>query len=629
MPAPDTQNPRRRLPIGTEVTDGGVHFRIWAGKHTRARVVIDSGDGAEYELKPEGGGYFSTLVRNIGAGALYRFRLGDDPQLRPDPASRYQPMGPHVSSEVIDPGSFEWTDADWKGIPAGEHVLYEMHLGTFTAEGTWQAARTQLRALRDLGVTTLQVMPVADFGGKYGWGYDGVDKFAPSRVYGRPDDFRAFVNDAHAHGLAVILDVVYNHAGPEGNYLREFSPDYFSREIMTEWGEAINFSGPDSRPVREFFISNARYWIDEFHLDGLRLDATQDIHDDPENHILRDISLAVRAAAAGRSTFIIAENERQDARLIRSVEEGGYGIDAMFNDDFHHAARVRLTGRSEAYMSDFRGAPQEFVSAIRHGFLFQGQRYEWQDMRRGTPALDIPAARFSHFLENHDQVANSGFGLRLYQLTAPGQFRALTALLLLSPQTPLLFQGQEFASSAPFPYFADHDGTLATQINAGRMEFLSQFASLTGEATRDALPNPCKPETFMKAKLDHAERKKNTAMWSLHRDLLALRREDVVFRRPPGGIDGAVLGREAFMLRWFGKNGDDRVMVVNLGIEFPLAPAPEPLLAPPEGRRWIPLWSSEDPRYDGHGNAPPEEEGAWNLAGQSALVMKAEAQNDG
>jgi maltooligosyltrehalose trehalohydrolase len=624
MPAPDQTNPRR-LPIGAEVVEGGVHFRIWAGKRTRARVVIDSGDGAEYEMKPEGAGYFSTLVRNIGAGALYRFKLDDDPQPRPDPASRYQPMGPHVSSEVIDPSVFPWTDAGWRGIPEDQHVLYEMHIGTFTPEGTWQAARAHLPALRDLGVTTLQIMPVADFGGKYGWGYDGVDKFAPTRLYGRPDDFRAFVDDAHGHGLAVILDVVYNHAGPDGNYLKNFSPRYFSKRIETDWGEAINFS---SEPVREFCVSNARYWIDEFHLDGLRLDATQDIHDDAETHVLRDIARAARDAAPARHVYIVAENEPQNSRLVRPAADGGYGINAMFNDDFHHAARVALTGLREAYFTDYRGTPQEFVSAVKHGFLFQGQWYEWQEQPRGTPSLDIPLIRFSHFLENHDQIANRGFGARLHTLAAPGQYRAFVALLLLAPQTPLLFQGQEFASSSPFSFFADHDGELAGQVAVGRAEFLEQFPSLATKEAQDALPPPCKPETFLRAKLNHDERKANAAMWDLHRDLLRIRRTDPVFRAPPGGVDGAVLAPQAFMLRWFGRDGDDRLMIVNLGSRSDFTPAPEPLLAPPAGRRWALLWSSEDPRYDGHGTALPAIDGTWNLAGQSAIVMKAEAEHE-
>jgi len=285
---------------------------------------------------------------------------------------------------IIDPAQFSWHDANWNGVKIEGQVIYEMHIGTFAAEGTWNAAGQHLKILKDLGVTVLEIMPVHDFCGRYGWGYDGVDFFAPTRLYGSPDDFRAFVDTAHSLGLGVILDVVYNHAGPEGNYLKNFAPNYFTDRYSTDWGEAFNFDGSNAAPVRDFFISNAGYWIDEFHLDGLRLDATQNIYDASEVHILAEIAAQVRRAAGGRSTIVVAENEPEETRLVRSVESGGYGMDGMWNDDFHHSAMVALTGHNEAYYSDYRGTPQEFISAAKRGFLYQGQYYSWQRQRRGT-----------------------------------------------------------------------------------------------------------------------------------------------------------------------------------------------------------------------------------------------------
>ncbi len=321
----------------------------------------------------------------------YGFRTDTAEKLLPDPASRFQPEGPHGPSEIIDPDTFRWTDQGWRGRPREELVIYEMHVGSFTPEGSWEAAARELPELAALGITCIELMPVADFPGRFGWGYDGVDLFAPTRLYGRPDEFRRFVDRAHAHGIAVILDVVYNHFGPDGNYLRCFSQSYFSDRYKNEWGDPINFDGPDSGPVREFFLANAGYWIDEYHLDGLRLDATQQIFDASDDHIMAAIVRQVREAASGRTTFIVGENEPQHARLVRPPERGGYGLDALCNDDFHHSAMVALTGRREAYYTDYRGAPGEFVAAAKYGFLYQGQRYVWQRQRRGRLALDLAA----------------------------------------------------------------------------------------------------------------------------------------------------------------------------------------------------------------------------------------------
>jgi maltooligosyltrehalose trehalohydrolase len=609
----------RRLPIGAEIARGGVSFRVWAPRRTRVDVAIDG--GGVHALEAERGGYFSGLVAAARAGSLYRFRL-DGGDAFPDPSSRFQPDGPHGPSMVVDP-AYAWRHTDWKGRALRGQVIYELHVGTFTREGTWNAARERLAELADLGVTVVEMMPIADFPGRFGWGYDGVDLFAPTRLYGAPDDLRAFVDAAHGHGLAVILDVVYNHLGPDGNYLLQFSDRYFSDRHQTDWGPSINFDGEGSGPVREFYRANARYWIDEFRFDGLRLDATQDIHDEGGDHILAAIARDVREAAAGRDTIVVAENEPQHTRLVRPASEGGYGIDGLWNDDLHHSAMVALTGRSEAYYTDYHGAPQEFVSAMKYGYLFQGQRYKWQKARRGTPSFGVPHRAFVNFVENHDQVANAGRGERVHQLTSPGRHRAMTALVLLGPGTPMLFQGQEFSSSAPFLFFADHAGELGEKVRKGRREFLAQFPSLARPEWEALLADPRDPRTFERCRIDRAEKDANAEAWRLHRDLLRLRREDpVIAGQGEDGLDGAVLGPNAFVLRFFAKGGLDRLLAVNLGCDLRLDPAPEPLLAPPEGRTWRVLWSSEDPAYGGGGTVEPDSEENWRLAGESALVLE-------
>jgi maltooligosyltrehalose trehalohydrolase len=616
----------RNLPVGAEVTPEGVHFRVWAPSRERVEVVFEEASEeweVDFELAPEKDGYFSGLVKGAGAGALYKYRL-DGGDAFPDPASRFQPQGPHGPSQVIDPSTFQWTDEGWSGAGREGQVLYEMHVGTFTPEGTWEAAARQLPELAELGITVVEVMPVAEFPGRFGWGYDGVDLFAPYHLYGEPDGFRRFVDRAHAAGLAVILDVVYNHLGPDGNYLKQFSEDYFTDRYKNDWGQAINFDGEDAGPVREFFLANAGYWIVEFHLDGLRLDATQDVKDASRDHILAAVGRRAREAAGKRPVYLVAENEPQETWLVRSPAEGGYGLDALWNDDFHHSAQVALTGRNEAYYTDYKGCPQEMISLAKYGYLYQGQRYSWQEQRRGTSGLGLPASAFVSFLQNHDQVANSARGERCHKLSSPGRYRALTAFLLLGPETPMLFQGQEFCASSPFLYFADHNPELAAAVRQGRLEFLAQFPSIALPETQAGVPDPESPATFKRCKLDLAERERHAPCYALHRDLLRLRREDPVFRE--GTLDGAVLGPEAFVIRFFGGSAEkagDRLLLVNLGVDLDLEPVPEPLLAPLTGTRWEVLWSSEDPRYGGSGAPPPEdEEGCWRLPGQAAMVMR-------
>jgi maltooligosyltrehalose trehalohydrolase len=581
-------------------------------------------EGREFALQAEPGGYFSGLAAGVRAGALYRYRL-DGGESYPDPASRYQPEGPHGPSQVVDPAAFRWSDGSWKGARLVGQVIYEMHVGTFTAEGTWAAAARELPELARLGITALEVMPVADFCGKFGWGYDGVNLFAPTRLYGMPDEFRAFVDAAHRAGVAVILDVVYNHLGPDGNYLDCFSADYSTRRYENEWGEPLNFDGEASAAVRELFVANAGYWVDEFHVDGLRLDATQQMFDASPLNVMAEITRSVRRAAGARDTLVIAENEPQDVRLVRPESEGGFGMDALWNDDFHHSARVALTGRNEAYYSDYRGSAQELVSAARHGFLYQGQRFAWQGKRRGSPTRGVARRALVVYLENHDQVANSAAGARGHELAGPARWRALTALLLLGPATPMLFQGQEFSASSPFLFFADHAGELAGAARKGRADFLAQFPSIAAADMKEALADPGDVHTFLRCKLDFSERESHPQAYALHRDLLRLRREDAVFsRQGEDGIDGAVLAPRAFVLRFFSDDASDRLLLVNLGRDLDLDGAPEPLLAPPAGAEWEMLWSSEAPRYGGHGTPEPENaQGQWHLPAASAIALRA------
>ncbi|HKF70017.1 MAG TPA: alpha-amylase family glycosyl hydrolase, partial [Vicinamibacterales bacterium] len=351
-PPPELAARASRWPVGAEVrAEGGAAFRVWAPAHREVAVVLEDPSGktlVERPLQSEKGGYFSAIVAEAAAGTLYRFRLGGASDGVPDPASRFQPSGPSGPSQTVDSAAFNWSDQPWTGISIERQVLYELHVGTFTTEGTWRAAIEHLPPLADFGITTIEMMPIAEFAGRRGWGYDGVDLYAPSHLYGTPDDLRRFIDRAHQLGLGVILDVVYNHFGPDGNYLRRFSPRYFSTRHTTEWGEAINFDD-DAAPVREFVSANAAYWIDEFHFDGLRLDATHQIFDTSPTHVLAEISARARAAAPRRSICLFAENETQDTRILRPLEQGGYGFDALWNDDFHHAAGVALTGRREAY----------------------------------------------------------------------------------------------------------------------------------------------------------------------------------------------------------------------------------------------------------------------------------------
>jgi maltooligosyltrehalose trehalohydrolase len=619
----------RRLAIGAEVqTEAGAHFRVWAPRRQKVEVVFPAiAQQAELPsvlLDRESDGYFSGFSSEASDGTRYAFRLDDSERLYPDPASRRQPDGPHAPSQIVDPTRFQWTDREWRGVELKGQVIYELHVGTFTREGTWRAAAKLLPHLVDLGVTLVEVMPICEFAGDFGWGYDGVDMFAPTRLYGTPDDFRRFVDAAHRSGLGVMLDLVYNHFGPVGNYISEFSQDYFSKRHHTDWGDGLNFDGQNSGPVREFIISNAGYWIDEFHLDGLRLDAIHAIVDDSADHVLAALTRRVREAGQGRRTLVTAENELQKCWVIRGADAGGYGMDAAWNDDFHHTCRVAASGHNEYYFGDYQGTPQEMIAAVRWGYLYQGQWNLRQERKRGSPCFDIPAMQFVTFLQNHDQVGNSPRGKRIHELTSPGRHRALTALWALAPGTPLIFQGQEFSSSAPFLYFADHEAELSRLVRQGREGELRNFSRLAGEDAADYFDDPCDVRTFEKCKLDFSEVETHASAYLLHRDLLRLRREDPVFSAQRADrIEGATIAPEAFLLRYFGEHGNDRLLLVNLGRDFAWQPVANPLVAAPADHDWKLLWSSEDPRYGGLGTRLLDTQN-WYLPGHATIVLRAD-----
>ncbi len=609
--------------IGAYAHSGGTRFRLWA-PIAKSVAVVPEGRDVQFPLEPEGHGYFSGRICDVRVGDRYKFSV-DGGELFPDPASRCQPEGPHGPSEVIDATAYTWSGAEtsWPGVSIDGQVLYELHVGTFTPEGTFLSAISQFPRLRDLGITIIECMPLAEFAGNVGWGYDGVSLFAPFHHYGMPDDLRRMIDAAHQHCLGMVLDVVYNHLGPEGNYLTKYSHDYFSSK-NTEWGNAINFDGENSVPVREFFLANAAHWITEYHFDGLRLDATQSMHDNGSHgvHILAEIAATVRTSAGNRTTIVVAENEPQDSRLVCPVEQDGYGLDAVWNDDFHHSAVVALTGRREAYFSDNLGRPQEFISAAKYGYLYQGQYYAWQNQPRGTTSLRIPPKAFITFLENHDQVANFGHSLHLRLVSSPARYRAMTALWLLAPGTPMFFLGQEYGAQTPFYYFAGHTGELARAVSEGRGRFMLQFANQDTPEMRCYFKDPQDPDTFAQSRLDPGEQERHPKIVRLHTDLLALRRNDpVLSARASVTVDGAVLGDSCFVLRYLTLTHDDRLLVVNLGIGVDLPHLPEPLVAPPAGHQWKVTWSSELPIYGGCGSSAPGRFGAWHVPGESTQLL--------
>lgn len=610
------------ISAGASVEETGTRFRVWAPRAQRVEVVFTRSDLEPVALAAEPNGYFSGVSNHARVGEGYRYRL-DGAESFPDPWSRFQPEGPHGPSMVVDPSAYAWHDADWRGLDPSKQIFYELHIGAFTKAGTYAAAAEKLELLRDLGITAIELMPINEFGGTRGWGYDGVDWFAPYHHYGSPDDLRQFVDRAHQLGLGVILDVVYNHLGADGNYLPKFSNEYFTDRHANDWGQTINYY---CEPVRRCAIDNAAYWIAEFHFDGLRLDAVQSIHDPDYPRLLADLVAAARAAAGSRRIVICAEDYLQRADLVRPIDAGGAGLDYVWNDDFHHVARVALTGNRGGYFRKYRGTAQELLSALRRGFLFQGQLDAWRGEPRGTPTRHVNPACFIACTQNHDQVANTLNGQRLRTLTTPARARAMAAVLLLGPHTPLVFMGQEFDASTPFTYFADYTGQVAADLWQGRRRELKQFEQYTGENAQAAIPDPSAPETFERAKLHAGEQSGKGPTWQLYRDLISLRRNDPALARSSTlATEGAVLEPRTFVLRWFDDEHGDRLLLVNLGDQLDRTSIAESLLAPPAGRNWRLVWSSDEPRYGGLGVVAPLTDEGWFIAAEASSFFVADS----
>jgi maltooligosyltrehalose trehalohydrolase len=610
---------------------GGTAFRVWAPRIERLEAVVEQEGGASLHALARGpDGTFSAVLPEVGPGARYKYCLDGDRRL-PDPASRFQPQGVHGPSQVVDPGAFNWTDAGWSGLDLSEVVFYELHVGTFSPEGTFDGVRTRLPRLAELGVSAIELMPVADFAGLRNWGYDGVALFAPARCYGAPDDLRRLVDAAHALGLGVFLDVVYNHLGPDGAYLSAFSPDYFTDRHQTPWGAAVNFDGDGSTMVREFFIENARHWVLEYHLDGLRLDATHAIADDSPTHFLAELSERVHASAGDRRVLVVAEDHRNLNWMVRDAAAGGWGLDAVWADGFHHQCRRLLAGDSEGYYRDYTGRSEDLATTIRRGWFYTGQFSAHLGEPRGTDPTGIPANRFVVCLQNHDQVGNRALGERLHHQIDPAAYRAASALLLTAPETPLLFMGQEWGATTPFQYFTDHHAELGRLVTEGRRAEFRHFKAFSDPAARARIPDPQAAATFLRSHLDWAEteRAPYAATLALYRALLALRHSEPALRAAqPFAVDAL---DEATILLARHAPPVTLLVVARLAGAGTAALAPEALIGTTRpGRRrpgaWQTLLHTEEPAYSPD-PAPPEvaftgEAGTVRFPRPSAIIFK-------
>lgn len=576
--------------------EGRCQFRVWAPLTERVVVRIEVPSERIVTLEKEAQGYHHAVVEDVGPGSLYTYRLDDGKQL-PDPASRSQPRGVHGPSEVVNP-HFAWEDRHWFGLSLEDYIIYELHVGTFTAEGTFDAIIPHLDALKDLGITAVELMPVAQFPGNRNWGYDGVYPFAVQSSYGGPEGLRRLVNACHLRGLVVVLDVVYNHLGPEGNYLGDFGP-YFTERYRTPWGAAINFDGARSDEVKRFFIENALYWITEFHIDALRLDALHAILDMSAHPFLEQLATAVREQAGriGRRVYLIAESDLNDTKLIRPQEMGGYGLDAQWNDDFHHAVHTLLTGEQDGYYQDF-GKIAHLIKAFADGYIYSGQYSHYRRRRHGNSSTLLPARQFVVCSQNHDQVGNRMFGERLGQLVSFEALKLAAGVVLLSPFIPLLFMGEEYGETAPFPYFVSHsDPELVEAVRRGRQEEFAAFA-WKGET-----PDPQDETTFLHAKLNHKLRRdgQHRVLYDFYRELIRLRRTLPALTslsKETMEVRGYEAQKVLFVRRW--SRDDETCTVFQFG-ETEVSVA----LPVPEGR-WRRVLDSSDERWQGSGSSLPE-----------------------
>lgn len=591
---PGTGTDVRRISLGATLLDGGrCRFLVWAPGAERVEVHLLSPRERTEPLDAQGPGYHHAVLEDVPPGSLYWYRLPGGTE-RADPASRSQPQGVHGPSEVVGP-EFPWTDGDWLGRPLSEYVLYELHVGTFATEGTFEGVIPYLDGLRELGITAVELMPVAQFPGERNWGYDGVYPFAVQRSYGGPCGLKRLVDAAHARGLAVVLDVVYNHLGPEGNYLGEFGP-YFTDRYRTPWGQALNFDGPESDEVRRYFVENALQWLDEYHVDALRLDAVHAILDHSAHPFLQELAEAVqlRAKELNRPLLLIAESSLNDPRLIRPPELGGLGLDAQWSDDFHHALHVLLTGERQGYYADFASLG-DLELALRDGFVYAGRYSAFRGRRHGSSARDVPAVRFVVSVQNHDQVGNRRLGDRLASSLDLEQRKLAAGALLLSPFVPLLFMGEEYGETAPFLYFVSHtDPALVEAVRRGRNE---EFASF---GWQEEPPDPQAEETFRRSRMDHGLREggEHRALYAFHRELLRLRRVVPALRR---------LDKEQMQVRSFEPEATLRLRRWDQGSEvvfFLHFGATTASVELPRGH-WRKALDSSDPNWGGPGGSLP------------------------
>jgi malto-oligosyltrehalose trehalohydrolase len=540
------------MPFGTELQpDGTVRFRLWAPLHREVKIELD---GETMAMEGVEEGWHQLITDRAQVGSRYRFVLPDGLRV-PDPASRHQPADVHGPSEVIDPAAYVWRDAGWTGRPWPEAIVYELHIGAFTPQGTFQAAIDKLERLAALGVTAIEIMPIGDFPGRRNWGYDGVLPYAPDSSYGRPEDLKALVEAAHIRGLTVLLDVVYNHFGPEGAYIHAIAPQTFTDRHDTPWGAAINFDGPNSRPVREFVIHNALYWIEEFYLDGLRLDAVHAIVDDSPKHLLEELAERVRAAAPHRQVHLILENEEnQSEHLLRGENGQPHWYTAQWNDDVHHVLHAAASGETKGYYADYNGDPNKLGRALAEGFAFQGELMPYRGRPRGTPSASLPPIGFVSFIQNHDQIGNRAFGDRVADFAPVAAVRAIAAVYLLLPQIPMLFMGEEWGAAQPFPFFCDFGPELADAVRNGRREEFARFPEFRDRKMRERIPDPMAEETFASAKLrwDDIEQMPHAEWLDWYRRILAVRRAEIVPHLAEIRTGGRyeVLGAGAVLVRW-------------------------------------------------------------------------------
>jgi malto-oligosyltrehalose trehalohydrolase len=574
------------MPFGAQVgADGTVTFGLWApAANTVAARIQTKGGRLDLPMAKRTGGWHTLATHAPSAGDLYSYVI-DGERVVPDPASRYQPHDVHGRSLIVDPRTFEWTDTEWRGRPWEETVLYELHVGTFTPEGTYAAAIDRLDSLVSLGITAVELMPLAEAPGAHNWGYDGVELFAPEARYGTPDDLKRFVAEAHRHKLMVFVDVVYNHFGPEGNYLSTFAPQFFTDRHQTPWGSAIAVDGPHSRPVRDFYLHNAMYWLEEYNVDGLRFDAVHAILDDSEPHVLNELSQVVRQRLPGRHIHLVLENDDNAAWALARGHNGEINFyTAQWNDDLHHALHVLITDETHGYYGDYALDPGGYLArTLGEGFAYQGEPSPHRDgKRRGEKSGHLPPTAFVSFLQNHDQIGNRPLGERISAIAPPEAVRAATAIVLLSPQIPLIFMGEEWAAEQPFQFFCDFGPELSAAVREGRAKEFAHFFE-TALLSGGSIPDPTSPEAFQACILHWSDRARSPHVetYALFRRLLDIRHQHIIPRLKGARASGAVaLGRARRVIaaEWTLGDGSLLRLIANLDRQ-----AASVELPPPEG----------------------------------------------